>query len=160
MGEPIPGDICDPIRLHTEQIALKTGISGKKGDYLVKDSTNDWFTVIVTTTVAEVADAVTADGIYQAQEDFDTTGIADGAKKIACFGVQSRIYGAVAAALVPGQTVSLHVLVDDSPGPAVVGFGPLTLGTNLGKYIKMSGATVAQKSTPANGTAVIDLGGP
>lgn len=160
MGEPIPGDICDPIRLHTEQIALKTGITGKKGDFLVKDGANDWYTVIVTTVVGEVAAATTADGVYQAQEPFDTTGIADGVKKIACFGVQSRIYAPVAAALNSGEDVSLNVLVDDSPGPAVVGFGAITTGTKLGKYIKMSGATVAGESTPANGTAVVDLGGP
>lgn len=160
MGEPLPGDICDPIRLHTEQIALKTGISGSKGDYLVKDGANDWYTVISTTTAAEVADAVTADGVYQAQEDFNTTGIADGVKKIACFAVQSRIYAYIDSDINAGEPVSLHVLVDDSPGPAIVGFGAITAGTRLGHYIKLSGATVAGESGTGPVIGIVDLGGP
>jgi hypothetical protein len=159
MGEPVAGDIADGIRLTTQQIKLKTNITGSKGDFLIKDSTNDWFTNVTTTTVAEILAAVTDPGVYQAQEDYDTTGIADGVGLVAVFGSPSRIYAPIAAAIDPGAVVSLHVLVDDSPGPAVVGFGAFTAGTKIGRYIKMSGATVAAESTPANGIAIIDMMG-
>ncbi len=159
MGEPIAGDIADGIRLYTAQIKLKTNIIGNKGDFLIKDSTNDWFTKVSTTAAGEVLAAVTDPGVFQAQEDFDTTGIADGVGLVACFGNPSRIYAPIAAAIDPGVVVSLNVLVDDSPGPAIVGFGAFTAGTKIGRYLKMSGATVAAESTPANGIAIIDMMG-
>ena len=159
MGEPIPGDIADPIRLLTTVIKLKTGIIVTKGDYLVKDGANDWFTLVTTTTVGLVLDTVTDLGVVQSQEDLNTTGIADGIGTIAAWDFQSRIYGFVAASLNPGEKVAVSVLVDDSPGPAIVGFDSANTTTALGvgRYIKMSGDTVAQVSV-ANGVAIVDLG--
>lgn len=157
MGEPVPGDIADPIRLLTTNIKLKTGIIGSKGDYLVKDGANDWFTLATTTAVGEIADAVTDLGVVQAQADFNTTGIADGVGLVAGFQFQSRIYAFVAAALNPGELATFQVLVDDSPGPAVVGFGPQTATTAIARYIKMSGDNPAQVSV-ALGVGIIDLG--
>ena len=159
MGEPIAGDIADPIRLTTNVVGLKTNIVGSKGDFLIKDAANDWFTKVATTTIGEILAAVTDPGVYQAQADYDTTGIADGVGTVACFGSPSRIYAPIAAAIDPGSVVSLNLLVDDSPGPAIVGFGAFALGTKIGRYIKMSGATVAAESTPANGIAIIDMMG-
>jgi len=158
MGEPVKGDIADGIRLVTSVIPLKTNITGSKGDFLIKDTTNDWYTNVVTTTVGEIANAITALGVFQAQEDFDTTGIADGVGTVAVFGASSQIYAPVAASVGPNQDVTLQVLVDDSPGPAIVGFGVVSVTKPIGKYVKMSGATVARESTPANGLAIIDLG--
>ncbi len=159
MGEPIAGDIADGIRLNTEVVKLKTNITGNKGDFLIKDSTNDWFTKVDTTAVGEVLAAVTDPGVFQAQADFDSTGIADGVATVAVFGSPSRIYAPIAATIDPGVVVSLNVLVDDSPGPAIVGFGVFVAGTKIGRYIKMSGATVTAESTPANGIAIIDMMG-
>jgi len=159
MGEPVVGDIADGIRLTTQVVGLKTNISGLKGDFLIKDSTNDWFTKVSTTVAGEVLAAVTDPGVFQAQADFDSTGIADGVATVAVFGSPSRIYAPIAAAIDPGAIVSLNVLVDDSPGPAIVGFGAFTAGTKIGRYIKMSGATVAAESTPANGIAIVDMMG-
>ena len=122
MGEPVAGDIADGIRLTTSQVKLKTNIVGLKGSFLIKDAANDWFTIVDATTVAEVAAAVTDPGVYQAQEDFDTTGIANGVGLVAVFGSPTRIYAPIAADIDPGAVVSLHVLVDDSPGPLIVGF--------------------------------------
>jgi hypothetical protein len=158
MGEPLAGDIADPIRLLTSVIKLKTNIVGSKGDFLVKDGANDWYTKVATTVVGVIASATTALGVFQAQEDYDTTGIADGVGTVAVFGVQSRIYAPVAASVSPNEAVELAVLVDDSPGPAIVGFQAVTTGTPLGRYIKMSGATLAAESTPANGIAIVDMG--
>ena len=159
MGEPIAGDIADPIRLTTSVVGLLTNITGNKGDFLIKDGANDWYTKVVTTTVAEILLAVTDPGVFQAQADYDSTGIASGVATVAVFGSPSRIYAPIAAAIDAGSVVSLHCLVDDSPGPAIVGFGAWTAGTKIGRYIKMSGATVAAESTPANGIAIIDMMG-
>ena len=158
MGEPVAGDIADGIRLLTSQIKLKTGITGSKGDFLIKDGASDWYTNVATTTIGVIASAITALGVYQAQEDYDTTGIADGVGTVAVFGAGSRIYAPIAASISPNEGVALHLLVDDSPGPAIVGFGAVSTGTIIGKYIKMSGATVAAESTPANGIAIVELG--
>lgn len=159
MGEPLPGDICDPIRLLTSVVKLKTGIDVKVGDYLVKDGGNDWFTLVTTTTVGLVLDTVTDLGVVQAQADINTTGIVDGIGTVAVFVFQSRIYGFVAAGLNPQEKIAVSVLVDDSPGPAIVGFDSANTTTALGvgRYVKMSGDTVAQISV-ANGVGVIDLG--
>ena len=69
MGEPVVGDIADGIRLTTNVIKLKTNITGLKGDFLIKDAANDWFTKVATTVVGEVLAAVTDPGVYQAQAD-------------------------------------------------------------------------------------------
>jgi hypothetical protein len=158
MGEPVAGDIADGIRLLTSVIKLGTNISGNKGDFFIKDGANDWYIKVATTTVGVIASAVTALGVYQAQEDYDTTGIANGVGTVAVFGAGSRIYAPVAASISPNEGVALHVLVDDSPGPAIVGFGVVSTGTIIGKFIKMSGATVAAESTPANGIGIVEIG--
>lgn len=157
MGEPIPGDIADPVRLSTTNVKIKTGIIGFKGDYLVKDGGNDWFTLADETAVGPILAAVTDLGFVQAQEDFNSTGIADGVVTVAAFDFQSRIYAFVAAALNPGQLVELEVLVDDSPGPAIVGFGPVSTGEKVGRFVKLSGANPVGVSG-ANEVAIIDLG--
>ncbi len=157
MGEPIPGDIADPVRLSTTNVKIKGGIIGFKGDYLVKDGGNDFFTLADTTSVGPILAAVTDVGFVQAQEDFDSTGIADGVVTVAAFDFQARVYAFVAAALNPGELVELAVLVDDSPGPAIVGFAPISTGEKVGRYIKLSGDNPVGVST-ANAVAIVDLG--
>lgn len=159
MGEPIAGDIADGVRLTTSVVSLLTNITGNKGDFLIKDGSNDWFTKVSTTAVGEVLSAVTDPGVFQAQADYDSTGIASGVTTVAVFASPSRIYAPIAVDIDPGTVVSLHVLVDDTPGPAIVGFGVFSAGTKIGRYIKMSGATVAAESTPANGIGIIDMMG-
>ena len=156
MGEPIPGDIADPIRLLTTQVSLKTGLTVLKGDWLVKDGTNDWFTRVDETAVGEVAN--TPEGLVQAQEDVSTVGFADGTINVACFEPQSRVYAFVGADLNPGENVSLQVLVDDSPGPAVVGFGTVTAQPAVGRFVKISGDTIAKESSTIGQIGIIDLG--
>ena len=157
MGEPIPGDIADPIRLLTTQVSLKTGLTVLKGDYLVKDGANDWFTKPDETAVGEVAN--TAEGMVQAQEDVSSVGFADGTINAAAFEANSRIYAFVSADLNPGEVVSLQILVDDSPGPAVVGFGTVTLATLIvGRFVKISGDTIAKESSTIGQIGIIALG--
>ena len=127
MGEPIPGDIADPIRRLTTQVSIVTNLVVSKGDWLVKDGANDWFTKPSEAAVGEVTN--TAEGLVQAQEDADSTGFASGTINVAAFEPSSRVYAFVSADLNPGEVVSLQILVDDSPGPAVVGFGTVTLAT-------------------------------
>ncbi len=157
MGEPIPGDIADPVRLSTTNVKIKTGLTGSKGDYLVKDGANDWFTLAAEAVVGPILAAVTDLGVVQAQEDFSSVGAVDGAITVAAFDFQSRIYAFVAAALNPGELVELEVLVDATPGPAIVGFGPVSTGEKMGRYIKMSGDNPVSVSI-ALGVAIIDLG--
>lgn len=157
MGEPIPGDIADPVRLSTTNVKIKGNIIGFKGDYLVKDGGGDFFTLATVTAIGPILAAVTDLGFVQAQEDFNSTGIADGIITVAAFDFQARIYAFVAAGLNPGELVELNVLVDDSPGPAIVGFAPITTGEKVGRYIKLSGANPVGVSG-ANEVAIIDLG--
>ena len=138
-------------------MALKTGITGNAGDYLIKDGANDWFTLVSTTAVGEVADAIVDLGVVQAQAPFDTTGIADGIGTVAAFAFQSVIYAFVAAGLNPEEKVTFQVLVDDTPGPAIVGFGAVTATDPVGRYVKLSGQTKAAIST-ANAVGIIRLG--
>jgi hypothetical protein len=156
MGEPIPGDIADPVRLLTTQVSIVTNLVVSKGDWLVKDGTNDWFTKPSETAVGEVTN--TPEGLVQAQEDADSTGIASGSLAVACFEPQSRVYAFVGADLNPGENVSLQILVDDSPGPAVVGFGTVTAEAPVGRFVKISGDTVAKESTTIGQVGIIDLG--
>ncbi len=156
MGEPIPGDIADPIRLLTTQVSIVTNLVVSKGDWLVKDGANDWFTKPVETVIGEVTN--TAEGLVQAQEDADSTGFASGTINVAAFEPSSRVYAFVSADLNPGENVSLQILVDDSPGPAVVGFGTVTAQPAVGRVVKISGDTVAKESTTIGQIGIIDLG--
>jgi hypothetical protein len=147
MGEPVPGDIADGIRLATTNITLATNMVGSKGDYLIPDGAGNW-------RLALIADSPIIGPFVQAQEDFNSTGLPDGQVTVACWGVQSRIYGDIALGIVPEADVSLAITGD---APQVAGFITPAVATDaVAKYIKMSGDNPIQNSV--TGVAVLDLG--
>jgi hypothetical protein len=148
MGEPVPGDIADPIRLSTTNITLSANQVGVKGDFLVPDgATGNW-------RVAVVADSPITGPFVQAQEDFNTTGVAAGTVTLAAWDYQSRIYANIEAGVIPVGDVSLSITGDT---PQVHEFIDPAAGDDaVGKYVKMSGDNPIQTSVA--GVAVIDLG--
>ena len=155
MGEPLVGDIASPVDLVTVTVKLKKNITGKKGDFLQVDGTNDFFTVIPVTATGAIAVATTNKGIVQVQEDFISDILVDGVTTVAAYAWGSTIYAQVAVGINPGQIVDLQVLVDDTPGPAVVGFGiAATKSVATGRFLKVSGDDPAIKSTGTLGSIV------
>ena len=158
MGEPIPGDIADPIRITTQVVPIKAGISGKKGDYLVKDGANAWYTNVA---VGATGSVDISNGVIQAQEDYSSVGYSDGIVSVAGFTFNSRIYAFVAASLNPGQAVNFQVLRDNTGSdPPIVGFTDVATSESIdGRFIKVSGDSVAGVSPTGFSIGIIDLGG-
>jgi len=86
MGEPLPGDIPDPIYLKTTNVTLTATQIVSRGDFLEAFDNTNW-QAIDTTNVQFITSKV-----VQSQEAQDSTGFTAGEINLAAFGVGSWIY--------------------------------------------------------------------
>lgn len=109
MGEPIPGDIPDPIYLKTQNASLKSDQIGFKGDFIRFSNigVTGW-EVLNTTTVPNQGSIPPGLGILQLQEDVDSTGLADAVANGAAFGPGSWIYAVANGNITPNAFVILN----------------------------------------------------
>lgn len=116
MGEPLPGDIPDPIYLKTTNVPLDTNVIVNRGDWLfLAESTGFWD---LATTLSN--NNILAQHFVQAQEDQNTTGLVAGEQNAAAFGGGSWVY-----AFAGGDIDPEHFVI-----PRLVDLGG-TLGTKL-----------------------------
>lgn len=112
MGEPVPGDIADPIYLKTTNVPVAGGVDKKKGDFLNYSSTDSSWAAISTTNIAPVPNP----NFIQLQEDIDATGQADGAMNAAGFATGSRIYAMAGSVMPAGSKCRLVAYAADKVG--------------------------------------------
>ena len=86
MGEPLPGDIPDPIYLKTTNVTLTATQIVERGQWIEAFDNTNW-QVIDTTNVSFINSKV-----VQSQEGQDSTGFSDGEINLAAFGVGSWVY--------------------------------------------------------------------
>jgi len=112
MGEPLTGDIPDPIYLKTSNVALAGSIVQKKGDWLEFDSAKASFDAIAVTVLGQLITT----NIVQLQEDIDTLVpvLADGVGSAAAFGIGSWVYAKCAGVCVPNGEVFAAIFADGS----------------------------------------------
>ncbi len=116
MGEPLPGDIADPIYLKTTNIALAGAVIQTVGDWLQFSSAKSSYDAISVTTPRQLV----GKNILQLQQDVDTTGIADGVNNAACFGTGSWVYAFCAGVIEPNAQA--FAVVFDNGALNEVGF--------------------------------------
>ena len=103
MGEPLPGDIPDPIYLKTTNVSLTATQVVARGDFLRPFDTTNWES-IPTTDVGFINSSV-----VQSQEAQDSTGFSAGDINLAAFGVGSWIYALIGEAIGNETPVRLAV---------------------------------------------------
>jgi hypothetical protein len=103
MGEPLPGDIPDPIYLKTTNVTLTATQIVSRGDFLEAFDNTNW-QAISTTSVQFVNGK-----IVQSQEAQDSTGFSAGEINLAAFGVGSWIYALAGEVLGSEDPVRLCV---------------------------------------------------
>jgi len=86
MGEPLPGDIPDPIYLKTTNVSLTATQIVSRGDFIEAFDNTNW-QAISTTNIQFINSKV-----VQSQEAQDSTGFSAGEINLAAFGVGSWIY--------------------------------------------------------------------
>lgn len=116
MGEPVPGDIPDPIYLKTTNALLQADQVNLKGGYITYDTNADFWRNIGTG-----AERLVGESIVQLQEDVDSTGFVAGAVNTSAFGNGSWIYAFLAGDCDPESPVILVVFTDGG-GNKAVGF--------------------------------------
>ena len=116
MGEPLPGDIADPIYLKTTNVALAGAVIQTVGDWLQFSSAKSSYDAISVTTPRQLV----GKNILQLQQDVDTTGIADGVNNAACFGTGSWVYAFCGGVIEPNTQV--FAVVFDNGALNEVGF--------------------------------------
>ncbi len=100
MGEPLPGDIPDPIYLKTTNIPLQTNQVVSRGDWLI-EQTNTLWSLGISHTFEELLEHP----MVQAQEDQDTTGVTAGTVNAAAFGAGSWVYAYAGTTIKPQSWV-------------------------------------------------------
>lgn len=103
MGEPLPGDIPDPIYLKTTNVTLTATQIVSRGDWIQAFDNNNW-EAIPTTDVAFINSKV-----VQSQEGQDSTGFSAGEVNLAAFGVGSWVYALCGEVLGSEDPVRLAV---------------------------------------------------
>lgn len=118
MGEPLPGDIPDPIYLKTTNVPLAGSIVQTVGDWLEWDAVKASYDAISVTTPRQLV----VNNIVQLQQDIDTLNpvLADGVANAAAFGNGSWVYAFCAAAIEPNTEV--YAVVFDNGALNEVGF--------------------------------------
>ncbi len=116
MGEPLPGDIPDPIYLKTTNVALAGAVVQTVGDWLQFASAKSSYDAISVTTPR----LLVGDNIVQLQQDVDTTGIADGVNNASAFGNGSWVYAFCGGVIEPNSEV--YAVVFDNGALNEVGF--------------------------------------
>ena len=103
MGEPLPGDIPDPIYLKTTNVSLTATQVVARGDFLRPFDNNNW-EAIPTANVG----FINAD-VVQSQEAQDSTGFSAGEVNLAAFGAGSWIYARIGEVMGNEKPVRLAV---------------------------------------------------
>ena len=108
MGEPLPGDIPDPIYLKTTNVTLTATQIVSRGDFIEAFDNTNWQAI-------STADVMFINSkVVQSQEAQDSTGFADGEVNLAAFGVGSWIYALAGEVLGSEDPVRLAVYFDGS----------------------------------------------
>lgn len=108
MGEPLPGDIPDPIYLKTTNVTLTATQEVFRGDWIEAFDNTNW-QAIDDTNVRMINSKV-----VQSQERQNSTGFADGEVNLAAFGVGSWVYALCGQVLGSEDPVRLAVYFDGS----------------------------------------------
>lgn len=108
MGEPLPGDIPDPIYLKTTNVALAGAVIQTVGDWLQYAVAKSAYDAISVTTPRQLV----GKNIVQLQQDIDTTGIADGVNNASAFGTGSWVYAFCGGVIEP-NTQAFAVVFDN-----------------------------------------------
>lgn len=103
MGEPLPGDMPDPIYLKTTNVSLTATQVVLRGDFLRPFDTTNW-EAIPTTDVTFINGPV-----VQSQEAQDSTGFTAGEINLGAFGTGSWIYALIGEAIGAESEVRLAV---------------------------------------------------
>jgi hypothetical protein len=103
MGEPLPGDIPDPIYLKTTNVSLTATQVVARGDFLRPFDVNNWEAIPITNIGFINANVI------QSQEAQDSTGFTAGEISLAAFGVGSWIYALIGEAIGNETPVRLAV---------------------------------------------------
>ncbi len=140
MGEPLPGDIPDPIYLKTTNIALAGAVIQTVGDWLQFDTAKSSYDAISVTTPRQLV----GKNILQLQQDVDTTGIADGVNNASAFGTGSWVYAFCGGVVEPNAQV--FAVVFDNGALNEVGFSQtvavtITTSDNVSNVVTVVTAT-------------------
>jgi len=108
MGEPLPGDIPDPIYLKTTNVTLTATQIVERGQWIEAFDNTNW-QVIDTTNVSFINSKV-----VQSQEGQDSTGFSAGEINLAAFGVGSWVYALCGEVLGSEDPVRLCVYFNGS----------------------------------------------
>lgn len=100
MGEPLPGDIPDPVYLKTTNVPLQTNQILSRGDWLIEISGGLW-----SLGISHTFEQLIENPLVQAQEDQNTTGVTAGTVNAAAFGAGSWVYAYAGTTIKPQSWV-------------------------------------------------------
>lgn len=150
MGEPQKGDYVDNIFLSKQQIKLKGGISGSKGDILVPENATTGIWVL-----ASADDVDVSNGFAMAYVDFDTTGFSDGEIVIEACTAPTYIYAEMGEAITPNARVKFDGTTQKF---VLAAAADLAAGYVVGRFSRLSTDQAGNNPSADTDIGIIKLG--